>query len=129
MAGNFIPINIGSGLQDFRITNLGRHNHLSQLVAITNFEDQVAVHSWETSGIAVPTSGPTLIAPKAYRRVIAINNEGGSRLYIGPTSGVTPLNGYPVAVGTEKAFSIGANLEMWIIASGIDGFVKILQIA
>lgn len=123
----------GSGTQEFRGKNhlLGRHIP-SMTVSIMNFEDAVAVGQFGTSGIRVPTGTAINITPYYSgvqgRRVIAMYNSGGSMILLGP-SGMTAQNGYPLPIGTEKAFSIGKALEVWAVASGAASEVRILEIA
>lgn len=128
---NSINPNIGSGIQGHRKLHAGQWNGITQTVAVMNFEDSVAVESFYNSVIEIPTanavrvpSGQNLVR----RRTLVLNNQGGAPVYIG-SSGVTLANGYPIDVGGEKGFEIGALIDVWAIASGTSSELRVLELA
>lgn len=119
---------VGSGVEDFRQKNHGQKQGPFDPVMVMNFEDQTPCWGIFTSGFTVHTTAvrlpprPSTSGNWPGRRVIAVfNNNTSGTLYVGP-SGVTTANGYPVPTGTEKAFGIAGNLDLWGVgaASGID---------
>lgn len=125
---------IGSGNQPHRKASHGLYHRPAMAVAIVNWEDANPVYQIYTSGFDVDdTAGGTLLPPGGSlptRRVIAIyNTDGSNSVYVGP-SGVTETNGYPVAAGTEKAFALAANLDLFAIAgAGNTVNVRTMEIA
>lgn len=133
MATEFQSI-IGSGQQPFRKEHNGLLHRPGLAVNITNWEDANPVYEIFTSGFDVDdTAGGTLLPPGGsldYRRVIAVSNtDSTNAIYVGP-SGLTEDNGYPIAAGTEKAFSVAANLDLYAIAAaGTTVNVRTMEIA
>jgi hypothetical protein len=125
---------IGSGNQPFRKEFHGKHHRPGLGVNILNWEDSNPVYQIRASGFDVDsTAGGTLLPPGGSlptRRVIAVyNNDSTNAVYVGE-SGITETNGYPVAAGTEKAFAIAANLDLYAIAgAGNTVNVRIMEIA
>ena len=64
------------------------------------------------------------------RRVIAVyNTDSTNTVYVGQ-SGIDSNSGYPVGPGTEKAFALAANLNIWAIcATGETANVRTMEIA
>jgi hypothetical protein len=133
MATEFIS-QIGSGNQPLRKDKHGDWHRPALAVAVVNWEDANPVYEVYTSGFTVDdTAGGTLLPPGgslATRRVIAVyNNDSTDAIYVGP-SGITENNGYPVGAGTEKAFSLAANLDLYAIAAaGGSVDVRTMEIA
>lgn len=119
MATEVQPL-IGSGNQQHRQDFVGNRHRPAMAVNVVNWEDAVAVNAIRASGISLLSNAtriPSGIQNLPYRRAIAIFNQGPSPIYIGQ-SGVTTAIGYPLPVGTEKAFTVAGNLDIWAIASG-----------
>ena len=133
MANEFQSI-LGSGQQPFRKEHHGKLHRPGMAVNITNWEDANPVYQIYTSGFDVDeTAGGTLLPPGGSldaRRVIAVyNTDSTNAVYVGP-SGVTSDTGYPIAAGTEKAFALAANLDLYAIAgAGNTVNVRTMEIA
>lgn len=126
-------IQIGSGIQQFRRDSAGGRLGPIPMVAVVNFEDNAAVESFRNSNSPIGTSEsvhiPSGLDNLERRRTLIINNQGGSTIYIGGTSGVTINNGFPVEPGSEKSFEIGALIHVWAIASGVPSELRVLEMA
>ena len=136
MANEFMSI-IGSGQQPFRREHHGKFHRPALAVNITNWEDANPVFAIQTSGFNVDsTAGGTFLpggvvdSQLESRRVIAVMNmDATNAVYVGP-SGVTSDNGYPILAGTEKAFALAANLNLFAIAgAGNTVEVRTMEIA
>ena len=127
-----LNVNIGSGLQGFRKNQAGNFWGITPTVAVVNFEDSAVCEVFRESmapiDLVTPIKLPSGInLPR--RRTIVINNQGGGTVYIGGTSGVSITTGYPVIPDSEKAFEIGASLDIWAIASGVASEIRIIELA
>ena len=136
MANEFMSI-MGSGQQPFRKEFHGKLHRPGLAVNVTNWEDANPVYEIKTSGFNVTDAAGGTLLPGgvagnalAARRVIAVyNTDSTNAIYVGP-SGLTETNGYPVAAGTEKAFALAANLDLFAIAgAGITVDVRTMEIA
>ena len=124
---------VGSGTQQHRQENFEKYHKPAMAVHVVNWEDVNAVQSIRTADYDVvegATVLPSGTLPLAGRRVIAIyNNDSTNAVYVGG-SGVTSSDGYPVAAGTEKAFALAANLNIYCVAgAGNVVDVRIMEIA
>lgn len=124
---------VGSGTQQTRQDNRGSKHGPGVAVNITNWEDVTAVHEIRAGGydvVAAATRLPSGVTNLDGRRVIAVyNNDSTNPVYVGP-AGVTENTGYPVAAGTEKAFAVAGNLDLYCIAgAGNSVNVRIMEIA
>jgi hypothetical protein len=129
---NEISAQVGSGNQGFRKDNPGKYHRPGFAVNVINWEDAIAVHEVRSSGYTMfnqATKLPSGVANLDFRRAIAVYNNGPNPIYVGQ-SGITTSNGYPVPVGTEKAFAMAGNLDLWAIGSGSSPIdVRIFEIA
>lgn len=123
---------VGSGTQRHRQENFEKFHKPAMAVHVVNWEDVNAVQEIRASGYDVVetlTALPSGEYPLAGRRAIAVYNNGSNVVYVGP-SGIDSTTGYPVAAGTEKAFALASNLEIYAIAGvGTSVNVRILEIA
>ena len=132
MATEFVS-QIGSGVQPYRKENHGKFHRPGLAVNVTNWEDANPVYEIRTMGFEVDENGtvlPSGVGALATRRVIAVyNTDGTNTVYVGQ-SGIDSNSGYPVAAGTEKAFALAANLDIWAIcATGETANVRTMEIA
>jgi len=136
MATEFIS-QIGSGNQPLRKEKHGDWHRPALAVAVVNWEDANPVYNVRTAGFHVDSTAGGIILPSGSagaalesRRVIAVyNNDSTNAIFVGP-SGVTEDDGYPIAAGTEKAFALAANLDLYAIAgTGNSVNVRTMEIA
>lgn len=124
---------VGSGTQQFRQDNFEKNHRPGMAVHVVNWEDVNAVQEIRTSGLDIveaatilPSGAPALFG----RRVMAIfNNDSTNAVFVGP-AGVTETNGYPVSAGTEKAFALASNLDIFVVAGAGNAVnIRIMEIA
>ena len=81
-----------------------------------------------SSGITVSGDYVELTASLAFRKVIAINNQGADTVFIGESgNGIT--NMYPVVgSGGQLSLNVTSGVQVWAITDGTSTDVRILEI-
>lgn len=89
----------------------------------------MAVNQFATSQVAVVSSAATqLLGARTGRtsvRLISKPKVNSQTIYIGPSSGVTAANGYPLPSGSEYIFN--SEITVYAIVDKGVGFVDILE--
>lgn len=123
-------VKIGDGTDFLAINNDGSINAV--ISGYVDADDSLANTAIFTEARAVSTTAITLTAAAAIanRKWLYVANEGNKAMYIGP-SGVTASNGFPLHMGQQSEFRIGAAVAPYIIgetgASSED--IRVMQLS
>lgn len=84
----------------------------------------------ETRAVSAVALTLTAAAAIAGRKWLYVANEGNKSMYIGP-SGVTAANGFPVHIGQQSEFRIGASVAPYIIgeAGASSEDIRVMQLS
>jgi len=78
-----------------------------------------------TSEVIVGTSATLLRQADADGSAVAISNDHGSTVYVGP-AGVTVANGFPLATGSVLSLDLGPSAELYAVSASGSHAVRIM---
>ena len=81
------------------------------------------------SGFTVGGSAVEMTAGLPHRKVIAINNQGADTVFLGPNSGETITNMWPiVGSGGQISFNVTSGISIWAITDGTNTNIRVIEI-
>lgn len=80
-----------------------------------------------SSGLTASTSYVELTAGLATRKVLAVANEGGVIVYIGP-SGNGTANMYPVATGAQISLNATSGIQIFALTASSTADVRVIEL-
>lgn len=128
---------VGSGInplkQDLVVSPTTNQRHLGgTAVVVLNTEDNSAGTGGEVTQITMASGVPAQLptTPLSYRRAVSVRNFNPSTgtLYVGFTSGVTTLTGFPLEAGESLPLEVNGGITIWGI-SNVSIDVRIIELA
>lgn len=118
VVGSGLKPNIGGMCEN---SNTGQRYMTGTNVAVINPEDASAGGVFKTTQLDIGGVATQIVAaPLEYRRSVAIRNKSTtSTLYIGETSSVTTIVGFPIEPGEVFQADINGDVGIWGIADAI----------
>lgn len=107
----------------------GERHQQGTNVVMVNPEDASAGGPFSVTAVsvtAVATRLPTI--PLKYRRAIAVRNNGGNTIFIGPDSSVTTSTGFPLKTDEIFEADVATTGELWAIAASATD-VRVIELA